>query len=253
MPEKHLFPEWRDQQRQSKYPFADHATLTNGLDTLTKGLFLDARLFVLGGGDRQYLSSVTIEIDQAVFTIGDADSAAIAYGVLDFTSIQDTIALEDAYGRPAGVLVSSADALAAFTSWTVGEHAFTVDQAEFTATVTVPQPQPGVRGFIVEDTLFAQDVYLMGEQGVYLTQDGPYIRVDIVGDARARQRFCEQLFSFEQPWFVRTINGYGPDVYGDFKIVSGANLSTDTALRVEPQPDGLGFRLIGSVTTNAPN
>lgn len=252
MAEKHLFPEWRNQQSESKYPFSDNATLTNGVDTIPRSLFADARLFVVGGGSRQFLSQISVGIDSATISISDESEAVIATGELEFTAIGETIALTDPFGRPAGVLVSTVEQLATLASWAVGDHVFDLEHTEFTATVVAPQPQIGVRGFIAQGKLFAGDVYLVGEQGVFLTLDGEFIRVDIVGDPRARQRFCEQLFSFEQPWFVRTINGHSSDKFGDFKILAGAQLASDTVLRIEPRAAGLGFKLIGNVVTNAP-
>lgn len=252
MSEKYLFPEWRDQQLDSKYPFTDSATLTNGADVIPSTLFVDARLFVIGGGARQFLSRIRGGTDGTTVYISDESEDIIASGFLDFSAIGDTIELKDPYDRPAGILVSSSEQLATLSSWTVGDHDFTIDQTEFTATVVIPQPQVGVRGFLAEGQLFAGDVYLVGEQGVFLTMDGEYIRVDIIGDPRARQRFCEQLFSFDQPQFLRTINGYGPDEFGDFKILSGYQLAPDTALRLELQSNGIGLRLIGDVLPNAP-
>lgn len=252
MTEKYLFPEWRDQQMDSKYPFADNATLTNGVDSIPRTLFADARLFVIGGGARQFLSRIRGGTTGATVYISDESEEIIASGFLDFSAIGDTIELKDAYDRPAGVLVSSPEQLATLSSWTTEDHDFTVDQAEFTATVVAPQPQLGVRGFLAEGKLFAGDVYLVGEQGVFLTMDGEFIRVDIVGDPRARQRFCEQLFSFDQPQFLRTINGYSPDEFGDFKILAGAQAASDTALRLVLQSNGLGLKLIGDVLPNAP-
>ena len=252
MAEKHLFPEWRNQQTESKYPFADIATLTNGADVIPPSLFADARLFVIGGGARQFLSRISVGIDSVAIFISDESEEVIAVGELDFINVGETIALFDAFGRPAGVLVSTIEQFATLASWSAGDHDFTIAQTEFTATVVVPQPQIGVRGFVAEGKLFAGDVYLVGEQGVFLTLDGEFIRVDIVGDPRSRQRFCEQLFSFEQPWFVRTINKHAPDEFGDFKILAGAQLASDTVLRIETQPAGLGFKLIGNVVTNAP-
>lgn len=253
MPEKLIFQEWQDQQADSAYPFADNATLTNGVDTIPKGLFVDARLYVIAGGARQFLSSVVVSTLGAYLNISDENETVIATGYLDFGAIGTTIELLDPYGRPAGILVSPPAQLGTLASWTVGEHAFALDETEFTATVVVPQPQIGVRGFLVEGELFAGDTYLVGEQGVFLTLDQGYIRVDIIGNPRARQVFCEQVFSFEQPWFLRTINGYGPDEYGDFKILANDALASDTVLRIESQSNGLGFKLVGKVLANAPD
>jgi hypothetical protein len=253
MTEKYLFPEWKSQHENGKYPFSDNATLTNGVDVISRSIFMDARLFVIGGGARQYLGKIVRTTEDASIVIMDESDTEIAAGTVTFDGAQDKVELLDPYDRPAGVLVSTTDQLATLASWTAGTHTFTIDQTEFTATVVTPQPQIGVRGFLVEGKLFAGDVYMVGEQGVFLTMDGEFIRVDIVGDPLARQRFCEQLFNFDQPWFLRTINGYESDKYGDFKIISGGQVASDTVLRVEPRSNGIGLKLIGKILNSAPD
>jgi hypothetical protein len=247
-----VFQEWRDQNVSSKYPFGDNASLTNGTVTLPKSLFTDARIYAVGAEGRVYLSRIVTSISEVAIYFGDDNRADLAVGRFALTSVPDNLPLLDAYGRPAGILVSSAAQLATLASWGSSAINFTVDQTELTATVVVPTPEIGVRGFLVEGELFTGDIYLMGEQGVYLTlQDGD-IRVDIIGDPRAKARFCEQLFDYKAPQLIRTINGYRPDQFGEFKLVACANLASDTALRVEEQDAGLGLRLIGDVLPNAP-
>ena len=247
-----IFPEWRDMQGDSKYPFVDTADLSNGTIVFTKSMFVDARLVAIGGGPRQYISQVVVSTSSAIIHIAD-EAGELSTGEVVFGANQTTVELLDTYGRPAGILVSAdAEQLNVLASWPVDTHTFTVEQTEFTATVVVPTPQIGVRGFLAEGKLFAADVYLLGEQGVFITKDGSYIRVDIIGDPRARQRFCSQLFNYEPPWFIQTINGYSPDEYGEWKILSGVSLATDTVLRVEPVENGIGLRLVGPVVPNAP-
>jgi len=248
-----IFPEWRDMQGDSKYPFVDTADLTNGTITFPKSMFIDARLVAIGGGPRQYISEVIVSTTAAVVHISD-ENGELSTGEVVFGSGQTTIELLDTYGRPAGMLVAAdSDQLNVLASWPVDTHAFTLAQTEFTATVVVPTPQIGVRGFLAEGKLFAADVYLLGEQGVFITRDGAYIRIDIIGDPRARQRFCSQLFSYDPPWFIQSINGYSPDDYGEWKIVSGVSLASDTVLRVEAIESGIGLRLVGPVKANAPD
>lgn len=246
-----VFPEWREMQADSKYPFADTSLLSNGNSAFTKETFVDARLFAIGGKSQQFLSSVEITPLQATISISD-ESGVLSSGLIAFGSGQSIVTLTDQYGRPAGILVSSVEQLNIIAAWPIALHEFTPDQTGFDATVIVPTPQVGVRGFLVEGRLFTADVYLMGEQGVFITQDGAYIRVDIIGDPRAQQRFCEQIFDYQAPWFIRKINGFTPDEFGEWKLLSGTVLATDTALRVEPMTSGLGLRLIGPVVPNGP-
>ena len=99
-----LFPEWDNEQENSPYPFADNTTRTNGTDEIPNSIFTDARLYVIGGGVHQFLSSVDIGVESAEFTISD-DNGVLAQGVYVFDEGGETIGLVDDLGRPAGVLV----------------------------------------------------------------------------------------------------------------------------------------------------
>lgn len=247
-----LFPDWQNEQEHSAYPFVDDATRTNGTDTLPDSVFLDARLYLIGAEGPLYLSAIDIEAERAVFTIRDAQNNR-ATGEYEFESGDSRIGLVDAYGRPAGVLVGTADSLSFFSTWPLGEHAFTQEQMEFLPTVVIPTPQIGVRGFVTENgTFFTKDVWLLGEQGVFFTKEGPgVIRVDIVGDAAAKRKFCDTLGDFQPTRFLRTLSGVGPNTYGDFKLLSGGNEAIDTVLRIQPIQNGLSIKLVGGVLQNA--
>lgn len=247
-----LFPDWQNEQEHSAYPFTDDTTRTNGIDTLSNSVFLDARLYLIGAEGPLYLSSINVEAEQAVFTIRDAQNTR-ATGTYNFESGASRIGLVDEYGRPAGVLVGTAESLSFFSTWPLGEHLFTQEQAEFMSTVTIPTPQIGVRGFITENgTFFTKDVWLLGEQGVFFTRESPgVIRVDIVGDSAAKRKFCDALGDFQPTRFVRTLSGMGPNTYGDFKLLSGGNEALDTVLRIQPIQNGLSIRLIGGVLQDA--
>lgn len=249
-----LFQEWENEQEHSTYPFSDNATLENDSDVIPKSIFIDARLYVIGAGPRQYLSKIEIGAESAEFTISD-DSGVLATGTYEFDAGARTIAFKDAYERPAGILVGSATSLQFFSTWPLGDHVFTVEQTSFEATVLIPTPQVGVRGFVLEGgEFFARDAWVFGEQGVFFTQESPgVIRVDVVGDPAAKRKFCDALGDVETSVFIKTINEMVPNAYGDFKLLSGGAEALDTVLRVEMQKNGLRLRLVGSVLQNAEN
>lgn len=248
-----IFPEWRDQQSNSNYPFVDVATLTNGTDTIPKNLFVDARVLAIGAINGLFLSAIDVQVESVAIQFSNpGETSWLVQGEYILSSGKGVITLADRYARPAGMLVGYVEQLQTLASWPLGLHVFTQEAAELSATAVVPTPEIGVRGFLVEGKVFAGDVYIVGEQGVFLTPEEGCIRVDIVGDPRSKQLFCEQLFNFEQPWFIRTINNIKPDEYGDFKLLAGANIATDTVLRLESSTNGIGFKLIGDLVANAP-
>ena len=55
-----LFPEFRDEQRDSKYPFSDRSTFTaidNAL-VLSKQAFVDATIYIIDGRGAAYISEI---------------------------------------------------------------------------------------------------------------------------------------------------------------------------------------------------
>lgn len=246
MTEAILYPEWRNEHEESTYPFADGATLRNADgDVIPKGLFLDARLYPVGGQVRQFLSRVTASPTEITLAVSDA-SGELASGAYDPATPEDVVPLSDAYGRPAGVLVGSPEELAVLASWSPGDHLFTEAQAEFTATVVIPTPQLGVNGIVLDDgELFTGAVWIIGAQGVFLTREAGNIRVDVMGDPKAQQRFCSEYLPYESPWFVQTINGISGNEYGDFKLLPGSAAASDTILRIERSSSALVLKLIG--------
>ncbi len=242
-----LFPEWRDQQGPTRYPFADGASLTALSGTaLEPDLFADAALYPAGGLERQYLSRIVVGTRQVTLSVGDGrvtERASVRFDPLD---PPDLLELNDGHDRPAGVLVSEAARLAVFQTWPSGEHRFRPEATEFVASCVVPVPQTGLLGFETEDgTLFTGDVWLVGEDGVVLRFVDGALRIDVVGDPLFRRRLCSPLNLFPTPRFVRTINGMRPNELGEFQIVSGGELASDTILRVYPDGDELVIEAVG--------
>jgi hypothetical protein len=57
-----LYPQFRDEQRDSRYPFADTASLVSGSASVgfTSSTFVDASFFIIGAGARVHLSTITV-------------------------------------------------------------------------------------------------------------------------------------------------------------------------------------------------
>jgi hypothetical protein len=266
MPEQR-FPEWRSQNSTTKYPFSDGASLVNDEGyTLLEGTFLDASVFPVGAREQLHLSLVTVEPDLVTLAIGDRYVAALATATFPLITPDPVVAFADPYGRPAGLLVSTAERMGVFQSWEVGDHPFTPAQSEFAATVCFPSPEGGLRGVLLEDgSFFAGDVWLVGDDGVVLREDTvsidpgcaprPYrvVRVDVVGDPLFRRRLCQPAALFQTPRFVKrvyVVHSLGsftcvPDAGGDVKLTTANHLANDAALRVRTTGDGVGFEVAG--------
>lgn len=238
-----LFPEWRKENETTKYPFADDATLSNGVQSLVEGTLLDAILYPIGGGPGMFLSQVTVGFDQVTIWIGTTDNKLLASGSFPTLEPPGDVPLLDAYGRPAGLLVSESVRLGLFASWGIGTFVFKAAQTGFTATVCVPQPADSVRGVLLDDgTLMTGDFWLIGDDGVVLRHEvvlapspqgacGPtiayeVIRVDVVGDPLFKRRLCLPHSLFQTPNFIKTVTFQDskqrivctPNGFGDIKM-----------------------------------
>ena len=271
MPSQVRHPEWRSSLEDTKYPFEPSATLVNGAGKLVPpDSFLDAHLYPIGGKGGLYLSAITLTSDLITFQIGDSSSVNIASGSVAVTGDSDTVRLTDAYGRPAGIIVSEAERLGLFRSFGLGTHTFTKLQTAFVATICMPTPQIGVRGVVIPDgTLFTGPVWIVGEDGVVVSketdvrpatcdtgaQTHDVIRVDVVGDPLFRRRLCVPSNLFTTPNFVQKIRIFSgsdewvcePDEHGYFYIQGNDSLAGDPALRVRTTATGeLKFEVVGS-------
>ena len=245
---KIVFGDWRDDNEQRKYPFADDSTLVGDTLTIPAALFLDGRLYPIGGNEDLFLSQVSRLGNIITFTISADGPGVLATAMYDVTDIPASgeLALHDAYGRPAGMLLATETALEAFSGLNTGEYDFISSQTRFATAVIVPQPEAGVRGFILPsgETLFG-DVWIVGEDGVVVRKDNDgSLRVDLIGDPFAARKACEdEDISDEdvevlQPYCpIETINGIPADEQGNYKLLVGSNESLSTLLRIVPVVD----------------
>jgi hypothetical protein len=235
-----LFPEFRDEQEASRYPFADSAGLqseTTENISIAPDTFIDASFFIIGGYQRVYISSIVVAPQSVTINVGDEElSTRVSASYNPLSPPADGVLLfADQYGRPAGMLLSTTTGLARFSGWGPGTYTFEIDQTEFVSSVSIPANEPGVRAVRPETKQFLTgDIWLVGDQGVVLRQDGPgVIRVDIVGVPLFRRFLCEpQSDDFPNKRYLKTINGCGPDDFGNFTFTATNQAVADAVLRI---------------------
>jgi len=249
------FPEWRDGNARIKYPFSDLATLVNGGGVaIDRDVFVDARLYPLGGTEELYLSRVSVASDYpsaVTVYVGTPETPLLAWAAYDPAAppTNGELRLADAAGRTAGVLVSDADRLLAFAqAMPVGDTDFDQDQTPFAPTAIVPMPAYGVRSIVADDGgAVSGRAVLVGTDGIVLWDDGDgKIRIDVVGDPYALVNRC-LADGTPVPRFcgLRTINGVGPNDQGDFVLSAGRNEAYDNVFRIVWSGDKLEIRAEG--------
>jgi hypothetical protein len=250
-----LFPQFRDEQSDSKYPFADYATLqsANGGVSIAKDVFVDASFYPIGGGTAIYISRIVVAINTVTVyatTVAPAVVVSATYDPLSLP-INNLLPFYDSYNRPAGVLIFNRDRIAEIYQWPVGTYAFSRAAAEIVATAFVPSQTPGVRALTVNEKEFITgDVWLVGEGGVVLrAEPGNVIRVDVVGVPLFNRYACDEAQKNKLPTrFVSTINNCPADEFGNFTITAtNQNVETGdaTVLRVYPTNYGLTIEAAG--------
>lgn len=251
MPERIIFPEFRDELEFTRYPFADAATLisSNTRQLLESDTFLDASLYPIGGSVQLFISSVQVASRRVTIWLSDRLTTNIASATFDPLDPPENLEFTDQYGRPAGILVSDAVRLSRFAAWESTEHVFAVQATEFVASCVIPTPGVGVRGLVdATGEILTGDVWLIGDNGIVLrVENDCTIRVDIVGDPLFVRKLCQPDDLFVTPRMLRTINGCPPDANGDYKLVVGDHLSPQTVLRINPTDEGLQIEAVGEL------
>ena len=251
MTERIIFPEFRNELEFTRYPFADAATLlsSNTRQELEKDIFLDASLYPIGGSVQLFISSIVVTARRVTIWLSDRLTNNIASSTFDPLDPPENLEFTDAYGRPAGILVSDALRLSRFAAWEIAEHVFAVQATEFVASCVIPTPGVGVRGLVSPaGEILTGNVWLIGDNGVVLRAENECtIRVDIVGDPLFVRKLCQQADLFVTPRPLLTINGCPPDANGDYKLVVGDHLSPETVLRINPTDDGLQIEAVGEL------
>lgn len=247
-----LFPEFRDEQGASRYPFVDAATLIaiNETMQLEPGTFLDASFFCSDLGPRVYLSRVVIDTQTITLYVGDETQPDFLSATYDITDVPTNGALVffDQYGRPCGTLLASDAGLGKFNALMPGDYEFAQTATEFVATTVIPTNIPGVRGLTFGANFIYGDMWLIGDAGVVIRKEAnteSTIRIDVVGEPLFDRFVCEPLGDFPPVSYLKTINGCGPDRFGNFIITATNKNVADPILRVVPQNDGLVISVVG--------
>ena len=258
------FPEFLASLENTKYPFIPTATLNNGRVSLLEGTFLDAHVYATTSFFRYYISEVVVGSDKFTIYIGDEAAPKNLYGEVSLPLTTANVQLQDDYGRPAGILVSSPDRLAMLSGWGIGIHAFERDQTEFCVTCQMPIPAPGVTGFLLETgEILSGKVWFLGDDGIVLStsvvtdsQNNPVttLQMNAVGDPLYLQRLCNpsNLFTPISPVrALQIVNGTNvsisfPNAQGNFSLQMNDSLAADAALRIRTTSEGIVINVEGS-------
>lgn len=247
-----LFPEFREEQADSRYPFVDNATLQSQDETvkIANNAFIDASFFGIDIAGRLYLSQIAVTPQTVTVYIGDQDEPLKLKAEYDpaIGPKNSILTFFDAYGRPAGTLLSDPLNLSKFNSWFPGTYTFTVNATEFVSSVVIPSNAAGVRGISFKTDFIYGDMWLIGDAGVLIRKEKDTestIRIDVVGEPLFNRFICEPLGDFPAKPYLKTINGCGPDRFGNFTITATAKDVADPVLRIAPQNDALVISVVG--------
>lgn len=243
-----IFSQFKDEFKNTKYPFTDTATLTsiNGDLTLPAEIFCDASIYIPGVIAPVYIQKITTTRAGISLTVTDYSKQYTATGAI--IPQDDSINLLNNSEQQVGLIVASVD-LTYFTSIPEGEYIFTDKATSFVPKCIVPLVDVGVTSVGVKDgkQLYG-DVWLIGKDGIVFrcmdeeSSDGECaehtIRVDIVGDAL----FKREDSKFKVPAFVQTINGVPANEYGDFLITVGEEKDI---LRITNSSEGITIYAAG--------
>lgn len=249
MSERRLFPEFREQFRSTRYPFADSATLASGTVTLPAAAFLDASLYIIGAAESVYIHAIDVQPRNITFRFGDRLRTGLATAQFDPLAAADVVPVFDSYARPAGVLVVDPEQLAQFSSWELGTYSFTNAATLLVPSCVIPLPESGVRGVVTDDDqLITHELVVVGSNGVVVREEEPgVIRVDVVGDPLFRRKLCEPVELFQTPRWIKTINGCAPDADGHFNLTPGDHLKDDPIVRIYATDVGLMISAVGTI------
>jgi hypothetical protein len=233
-----VHPSYREENQQTDYPFVDGSSLLGSQGfSLSKSTFFDAVLHPVGRNLPQRLSKISITDVTATITLSD-DSGVSCTGSVSLADPNGVVGLTDASGRPAGLLLGDASQLSLLQSWTAGDHIFGLS-AQFVASVTIPDPGDYVTGLLADGAdALTGDIWIVGEQGVIVTEEDGAIRVDIVGDPLFKRSLCDETTQFVTSNYLKTINDIPPDAYGRLNLIPSQTLTQRPALRIYPSDSG---------------
>lgn len=250
--------EWQAEHDNSNYPFEDGATLSNWDYSILPGVFIDAVLYPVSPTGSLYLSSVVVNNTSVTIIIGDEATPELCGGSFSLVAIPDNVVLTDSHGRDCGILISETMRLAAFAAWPNTKIVFEPSQTRFVAAVVRSVSRSAITSLVINEADYlAGEIWLVGGEGVILAVEpnadgGKTIRVHAVGDPLFKKALCSAE-TYATPKFLRKLvvqkggSTYDvlPNERGDIPITVGANLVTDTVLRIEPDSSGMVIGLVG--------
>jgi len=255
-----IFPDFRDEQEDSKYPFSDRSTFTaiDSAVVLSKKMLVDASIYVIGGRGAAYISQIAATNNAVTIVVKTTDNTtAIATTTIEasrlYTDENVTAELRDNFSRPAGVLVIRTANFNHILARS-GIYEFGPTGLEFVASCFTPAQEAGLRGVLINDTEFVTgNILLVGYAGVALrklvTNTQQYnhcadanIRIDIVGNPLFKRLRCaKEGTSPKSVNYIRTINNSPPDEFGHFVFTpiedafsNEADPTNPVAIRVYP-------------------
>lgn len=250
--------EWQAEHDNSNYPFEDGATLNNWEYSILPGVFIDAILYPANPTGSLYLASVTVNNTSVTISIGDESTQELCSGYFSLVAIPDNVVLIDNQGRDCGLLISEAMRLAAFAAWPNKTIAFEPSQTRFVANVVKSISTGNVTSLVDGNSVQQSgEVWLVGGDGIVLAVDElaggkKAVRIHAVGDPLFKKALCSAE-TYATPKFLRKLivqkggatYEVTPNDLGDIPITVGANLVTDTVLRIEPDSAGMIIGLVG--------
>ena len=100
--------EWRDQVKDTKYPFSDNSTLLTASNLLIdKSAIYDASFYLVNWSSRLFITSIEIATGvgpELKIYVGNSSNKKAAVATLDPFSIPEVITFTDTLGRPAARL-----------------------------------------------------------------------------------------------------------------------------------------------------
>lgn len=257
MSERILFPQFRDEQSDSRYPFTDGSKLQPAEIALTinPACFIDAAFHPIGGGEAIFLNQLIVSALNFEFVLETANPSVTIRGIYDWRDppASGVMPFTDEYGRPAGMILVNTEKMEQFLSWGTGTYTFGQRSAQFVATTFIPAKELGVRAIQPDRgaDFLTGDIWLIGDDGVVVRAEGDHvIRVDVVGVPLYKRVACDDAAAAAPPKrYLKTINGCGPDEFGNFTITATEKAlpagRDDTVVRIYPTTGGLVFEAIG--------
>ena len=227
-----IFPEYREQFKSTKYPFADTATLTSVDEdfTLPQDVFCDASVYIPGAVAPVYISELTISSSESSIIVMDYSKKFTAKGIIE--PLSDKIELFDPRNNQVGILVATTD-LSYFTSIPKGMYSFLSRGTALSPRCTIYLKDTGVTSVgVVGGEQLEGDVWICGRKGVIVRYVNDQVRIDIVGEPL----FKREDPKFKPPTFVQTINDMPSNEFGNFNI---SPESPDDIIRVNTTANGI--------------